>query len=163
MGKGWDRGPKGGGWGQEEWTPARPAPSARPAPARAVSTGPEFEARVKWFNGEKGFGFVELTDGSGEAFLHIRAVEAAGHTELQPGTTLQVRVGQGQKGPQVTEVLSVDASTATPRRPAAPVRAASAPALVRPEAADASTAIPGRPSPRAASSSGTRGSAASVS
>jgi len=75
---------------------------------------------VKWFNGEKGFGFVELTDGSGEAFLHIRAVDAAGHTELQPGTTLQVRVGQGQKGPQVTEVLSVDASTATPQAPRAP-------------------------------------------
>lgn len=122
MGKGWDRGPKGGGWGQEEWTPPRPssAPSARPAPARAVSTGPDVEARVKWFNGEKGFGFVEMTDGSGEAFLHIRAVEAAGHTALEPGTTLQVKIGQGQKGPQVTEVVSVDASTATPQAPRGP-------------------------------------------
>lgn len=79
--------------------------------------GPETDAKVKWFNAEKGFGFVELEDGSGEAFLHIRAVEAAGQSRLDPGTTLRIRVGQGQKGPQVTEILSVDASTAEAPRP----------------------------------------------
>jgi cold shock protein len=82
-----------------------------------VPTGPERQAKVKWFNGEKGFGFVELTDGSGEAFLHISVVEAAGHTALESGTTLTVRVGQGQKGPQITEITAVDASTAEPSSP----------------------------------------------
>jgi CspA family cold shock protein len=77
-----------------------------------VPTGPERQAKVKWFNGEKGFGFVELTDGSGEAFLHISVVEGAGHNALEPGTTLTVRVGQGTKGPQITEITAVDASTA---------------------------------------------------
>ncbi len=81
-----------------------------------MPTGPERQAKVKWFNGEKGFGFVELTDGSGEAFLHISVVEAAGHTALESGTTLTVRVGQGQKGPQITEITAVDASTAEPSR-----------------------------------------------
>jgi cold shock protein len=81
-----------------------------------VPTGPERQAKVKWFNGEKGFGFVELTDGSGEAFLHISIVEGAGHTALEPGTTLTVRVGQGAKGPQITEITNVDASTAEPSR-----------------------------------------------
>jgi len=81
-----------------------------------VPTGPERQARVKWFNGEKGFGFVELTDGSGEAFLHISVVEAAGHGALESGTTLTVRVGQGAKGPQITEITAVDASTAEPSR-----------------------------------------------
>jgi CspA family cold shock protein len=81
-----------------------------------VPSGPERQAKVKWFNGEKGFGFVELTDGTGEAFLHISVVEAAGHTALEPGTTLTVRVGQGAKGPQITEVTAVDASTAEPSR-----------------------------------------------
>jgi len=81
-----------------------------------VPTGPERQAKVKWFNGEKGFGFVELTDGSGEAFLHISVVEAAGHTALESGTTLTVRVGQGSKGPQITEITAVDASTAEPSR-----------------------------------------------
>jgi cold shock protein len=84
---------------------------------RAVSSGPERQAKVKWFNPEKGFGFVEFTDGSGEAFLHISVVEAAGHSSLEPGTTLMTRSGQGQKGPQITEILSVDVSTAEPARP----------------------------------------------
>jgi CspA family cold shock protein len=83
----------------------------RPGPR---SSGPEIDAVVKWFNPQKGFGFAELGDGSGDAFLHVRAVEAAGYRELEPGTRLTVRVTQGQKGPQVTEVTSVDTSTATP-------------------------------------------------
>src|SRR4051794_579558 len=90
-----------------------PSSFGRPA------AGPEIEATVKWFNPEKGFGFVELSDGSGDAFLHIRAVEAAGHDDLQPGTRLTVTTAQGQKGPQVTSVTSVDTSTAeapAPRR-----------------------------------------------
>src|ERR1700739_4126354 len=61
--------------------------------SRPVPSGPERQAKVKWFNGEKGFGFVELTDGTGEAFLHISVVEGAGHSALDPGTTLTVRVG----------------------------------------------------------------------
>jgi cold shock protein len=88
-----------------------PRESSRPVPS-----GPERQAKVKWFNGEKGFGFVELTDGTGEAFLHISVVESAGHTALEPGTTLTVRVGQGGKGPQITEITAVDASTAEPSR-----------------------------------------------
>ncbi len=83
----------------------------------APASGPETEARVKWFNPEKGFGFVEMTDGSGEAFLHVRQVEAAGYSALESGTTLVIRVGAGQKGPQVQEIVSVDASTAEPEPP----------------------------------------------
>jgi CspA family cold shock protein len=93
--------------------------------AAAVPTGPERDATVKWFNKEKGFGFVELADGSGDAFLHIRAVEAAGHADLLPGTRLTVHTAQGQKGPQVTDVTSVDTSTAEaapPRRDVRPPR-----------------------------------------
>jgi CspA family cold shock protein len=74
--------------------------------------GPELGASVKWFNSEKGFGFVELSDGSGDVFLHINALSSTGNTTVSPGATLRVRVGQGQKGRQVTEVLSVDESTA---------------------------------------------------
>jgi CspA family cold shock protein len=76
------------------------------------------EATVKWFNAEKGFGFVELADGSSDAFLHAAVLEAAGHASVDPGAKVSVQVGVGNKGPQVTAVLSVDASTApTERRP----------------------------------------------
>jgi len=95
-----------------------PSMPSRPSYSRQNDFGgPEVGATVKWFNAQKGFGFVQLTDGSGEAFLHIRPVEAAGHSTLEPGTTLTVRVGQGQKGAQVTQVLDVDTSTAEAPRP----------------------------------------------
>lgn len=88
----------------------RPAFSQAPRPS--VSSGPVTDATVKWFNPDKGFGFVELAGGS-EAFLHIRPLEAAGHSTVPEGSRLKVRVGQGQKGAQVTEVVEVDTSTAT--------------------------------------------------
>ena len=58
--------------------------------------------------------------GSGDAFLHVSVVERSGQASVPPGATLEVRAGPGQKGPQVTEIISVDASTASqeqPRRP----------------------------------------------
>jgi cold shock protein len=97
-------------------------------------SGPPVRATVKWYNPDKGFGFVELADGSGDAFLHVSVVERSGHASMPPGASLEVRAGPGPKGPQVTEVLSVDASTAAqeqPRRPR-PERSAYPPSADRP-------------------------------
>ena len=77
----------------------------------AVPSGPAIDAIVKWFNVEKGFGFVELADGSGDAFLHAAVLEAAGHATVDPGSKLSVQVGVGQKGRQVTAVLGLAATT----------------------------------------------------
>ena len=95
---------------------APPGDMARPAPSWPSSAGfgPEHDATVKWFNPEKGFGFVALSDGSGDAFLHANTLNQGGHSSVSPGASLRVRIGQGQKGRQVSEVLSVDESTATP-------------------------------------------------
>ncbi len=78
--------------------------------------GPTQSATVKWFNPEKGFGFVAMGDGSGDAFLHCAVLQRAGHDSLNEGASLEVRVGPGQKGLQVTEVVSVDTTTAAPSR-----------------------------------------------
>jgi CspA family cold shock protein len=83
-------------------------------------SGPPVGATVKWYNPDKGFGFVALADGSGDAFLHVSVVERSGHDGVPPGATLEVRAAPGQKGQQVTEILSIDISTAMqeqPRRP----------------------------------------------
>jgi cold shock protein len=98
---------------------APPGEMPRPAPSWPSSAGfgPEHDATVKWFNPEKGFGFVALSDGSGDAFLHANTLNQSGHSAVSPGATLRVRIGQGQKGRQVSEVLSVDESTATPSAP----------------------------------------------
>jgi CspA family cold shock protein len=80
-------------------------------------SGPPVQAVVKWYNPDKGFGFVELADGSGDAFLHVSVVGRSGHDTVSPGATLEVRAGPGPKGPQVTEILSVDSSTAQQEMP----------------------------------------------
>ncbi|WP_422865514.1 cold-shock protein [Endosaccharibacter trunci] len=85
--------------------------------SQVIASGPEISASVKWFNSEKGFGFVELSDGSGDVFLHANALSQSGHDSVSPGATLGVRIGQGPKGRQVAEVISVDESTAQPERP----------------------------------------------
>ena len=80
---------------------------------------PPVQGVVKWFSPEKGFGFVELSDGSGDAFLHGAVLAQNRFGMVQPGDILEVRIGPGHKGPHVTEVVSVDSSTvvpATPRR-----------------------------------------------
>jgi len=74
-------------------------------------------ATVKWYNPTKGFGFVTLSDGSPDAFLHASVVQAYGHDSLADGTTIVCDLSQGNKGPQVASIHSVDTSTATPRRP----------------------------------------------
>jgi CspA family cold shock protein len=91
--------------------------------------GRRLGASVNGYNPDKGFGFVKLADGSGDAFLHVSVVERSGHGSMPPAT-LEVRIGAGPKGPQVTEILSVDTSTASQERPrpARPERTAYPPA-----------------------------------
>jgi CspA family cold shock protein len=129
MSKGRDRPPRRhDDFDNSDWMPPRPA-QGRPRPAPGGQRGPApsgepVDAVVKWFNPTKGFGFVELADGSGDVFLHISVVEAAGHSELGEGTQMQVQVGQGNRGRQVSSILSIgevkaDAGRA-PRSPAPP-------------------------------------------
>ena len=72
---------------------------------------------MKWFKNDKGFGFVELGNGTGDAFLHIGAVQAAGYETLPPGAKLKVQVTNSVKGQQVARVLEVDLAGAAERAP----------------------------------------------
>ncbi|MBV8612953.1 MAG: CspA family cold shock protein [Acetobacteraceae bacterium] len=98
-------------------SPSRPAFRSSPI----MGAGPEVDAVVKWFNADKGFGFVELGDGTGDAFLHASAIERMGSAPPVPGTQLRVRVGQGQKGRQVQEITHVgEVGPAPAQAPRAP-------------------------------------------
>src|SRR5688572_7192142 len=117
------REPRRRGYDDDHASIDRPAEGRTNLPSpRATQASAPVDAVVKWFNAEKGFGFITV-DGGSEAFLHVRQLEAAGHNSVLEGARLKVRIGQGQKGPQVTELLEVDTNTAqvgstTERRPA---------------------------------------------
>lgn len=130
MSKGRDfRGPKKRGFDDDGPSPYD-APRFNRSPRPAFTSGaPSFggpepsgssqtvDAVVKWFKSDKGFGFVELSNGAGDAFLHIGALQSAGYETVPPGAKLKVSVGNGMKGAQVTRVFEVDTSGAAERAP----------------------------------------------
>jgi cold shock protein len=77
---------------------------------------PTVWGKVKWYNALKRYGFVELSDGSGDAFLHASALAGISVDALQPGVTIEFRTAPAQRGVQVTEVIGIDSSTAAPPR-----------------------------------------------
>lgn len=95
------------------------APRASGRRFEPAATGPAVSATVKWYNPDKGFGFVQLPSGE-DAFLHVSVVERSGNSTVPPGATLEVRTAPGQKGLQITEILSVDTSTALQEQPRHP-------------------------------------------
>lgn len=70
------------------------------------------EAKVKWFNTAKGFGFVTLPDGTPDAFLPMAVLRRAGYGEAREGASIVCEIGAGAKGPLVVNVLNLDNSTA---------------------------------------------------
>src|SRR5579863_4150685 len=91
------------------------------APADPIG-GRAVAATVKWFRADKGYGFVELSGGQGDAFLHLNALRLAGRESAPIGAKLRVVVSAGPKGVQVSRVIEVDASSAVE----SPVRSVSA-------------------------------------
>lgn len=89
-------------------------------PAAPVITQENVKATLKWFNPTKGFGFVATSDGAGDVFLHVSAVQGVDPNSLKPGATLTVDLGQGRRGLQVVNVHEVDESTAEPEAPRKP-------------------------------------------
>ncbi len=62
---------------------------------------------VKWFNNQKGYGFIEPEDGSNDAFVHISAVEKAGLSTLNEGQKIEFELVEGRNGKFAAENLSV--------------------------------------------------------
>ena len=61
---------------------------------------------VKWFNGDKGFGFIER-EGGADVFVHFSAIQSDGYRSLQEGQRVEFAVEQGPKGPQASNVTLV--------------------------------------------------------
>ena len=82
--------------------------------------GRRVEAKVKWFNASKGFGFVTLSDGSQDAFLPMAILRRAGYEDVREGASIICEISDGAKGPLVTTILNIDSSTVVaPQSPGA--------------------------------------------
>lgn len=63
--------------------------------------------KVKWFNAEKGFGFIEPDDGSEDVFVHYTEIIGKGFRTLDENQKVEFEIGEGTKGPQAQKVQSL--------------------------------------------------------
>ena len=89
----------------------------------AAGAGARISAAVKWYDPAKGYGFLVPDDGSPDIFCRAPALAAVGLDTLLAGAAVACEAVPGQRGPEVSRIISVDFSTAAPR-PAVPARAA---------------------------------------
>jgi CspA family cold shock protein len=81
----------------------------------SVAEGVTVDAAVKWFNATKGYGFVELSDGRGDAFLHLKTLRETGRQTLPSGAKIRVVARAGARGAEVVRVVEVDTGSAVER------------------------------------------------
>ena len=62
---------------------------------------------VKWFNGEKGFGFISQDDGGPDVFVHFSAIAGSGYKNLEENQKVEFDLTQGPKGPQAENVVAL--------------------------------------------------------
>ena len=65
------------------------------------------EGTVKWFNADKGFGFITPAEGGEDLFVHFSAITGSGFKTLDEGQRVSFNVTQGQKGPQASDVTVI--------------------------------------------------------
>ena len=65
------------------------------------------QGTVKWFNGEKGFGFIAQDGGGADVFVHFSAIQAEGYKSLEEGQSVEFDVTNGPKGEQASNVRPV--------------------------------------------------------
>jgi cold shock protein len=75
------------------------------------------QGTVKWFNAEKGFGFITPDDGGADVFAHFSAIATSGYRTLDENQRVEFEIAQGQKGPQAENIRPVGSTFLKPRPP----------------------------------------------
>ncbi|WP_055106036.1 cold shock domain-containing protein [Paenibacillus ihumii] len=64
------------------------------------------QGKVKWFNAEKGYGFIETEEGA-DVFVHFSAIQAEGFKTLEEGQSVEFEIVEGARGPQAANVIKL--------------------------------------------------------
>ena len=82
----------------------------RPSSHRQPGDGPieECVGSVKWYNPEKGFGFIGRDDGGKDVFVHVTTLERGGLSGLAEGQRVRMKIAQGQKGQEMRSIEPLD-------------------------------------------------------
>jgi cold shock protein len=92
-------------WGDDHR--GSPGSAIEPTRTRATEGQKMAQGTVKWFNGEKGFGFIAQDGGGADVFVHYSAIAAEGYRSLDENQRVEFDITQGQKGPQAENVRPV--------------------------------------------------------
>ncbi|AYC29437.1 cold-shock protein [Paenisporosarcina cavernae] len=66
-----------------------------------------YQGKVKWFNNEKGYGFIEYNDGE-DVFVHFTGIQGEGFKSLEEGESVQFEITEGNRGPQASNVMKTN-------------------------------------------------------
>ncbi|GAA1638079.1 hypothetical protein GCM10009828_077990 [Actinoplanes couchii] len=76
--------------------------NSHPRKEKNMATG-----TVKWFNGDKGFGFITQDGGGPDVFAHFSAIASSGYRTLEENQRVEFEISQGQKGPQAENIRTI--------------------------------------------------------
>jgi len=84
-----------------------PGSTAREHDIQGKELHPMAQGTVKWFNAEKGFGFIAQDGGGPDVFVHYTAIESSGYRSLEEAQRVEFEVTEGPKGPQADQVRAI--------------------------------------------------------
>jgi len=103
----WQEGSSGAGGSGDAGPLDQDGSGVRTSGPRLTRENSMAQGTVKWFNADKGFGFISQDGGGPDVFVHFSAIQSSGYRSLEENQRVEFEITQGQKGPQAEQVRPV--------------------------------------------------------